>query len=343
MPEKSSPSLSTRPDQIVIALMGMSGSGKSSFIKEVTNCPDIAIGHDLTSGKLSDHRWSKFYLLISKVSETEQVEQYEFHHRGMDYVLIDTPGFDDTYEGNEVIVSRIKEWLSSSFGSGTRLNAIIYLHRITDTRVTGTSSEFLRTFHRICGEQGLKNVILATSFWDDISSVGLGERREKDLTNTRNFWAQMIGKGSKVFRLKPGVDSKLKLLEHIASNCSKITLQMQTEAAAEGHDVRYTSEGRDRIAAFEKEMAEKTEMLRKERLEVERKNDLKYQKERRKRQLEEQSYDKEVTRLKGNLQAQQARVEGELRRQARRRREEELEQQMSKIRIDQAPKIRHSN
>ena len=280
-------------------------------------------------------------MLISVVLETTQVGEYEFPYCGIDYVLIDTPGFDDTYEGNEVIATRLKVLLSLSFGSGTRLNTIIYLHPITDTRITGTSAKILQTFHRICGEQGVKNVIFATSFWDEISSVELGERREKDL---KSFGAQMIGKGSKVFRLQPGIDTKLKLLEHIASDCNEVTSQMQTEGAAEEHDVRYTSEGRDKVAAFEKEMAAKTEMLRKERLEAERENDLKHQKERRKRQLEEQKYDKEMRTLKGGLQAQQARVEGELRRQARmRRKEEELEQQMSKIRIDQTPQIRQGN
>lgn len=38
-------------DDIVMALMGVTGAGKSTFIKRVTDRADIQIGHDLTSGK----------------------------------------------------------------------------------------------------------------------------------------------------------------------------------------------------------------------------------------------------------------------------------------------------
>lgn len=39
---------------IYIALMGLTGSGKSSFIKRVTGRTDVHVGHSLASGK-SDH------------------------------------------------------------------------------------------------------------------------------------------------------------------------------------------------------------------------------------------------------------------------------------------------
>jgi hypothetical protein len=209
----------------------------------------------------------------------------------------------------------------------------VYLHRVTDTRVSGTSSDFLRTFKRICGEKAWKNVLLATTFWDEISSAELGDRRLKEFMTSKDFWADMIEKGSKVVRLRPNDRHKLKVLDYIASKYDKVDLQLQIETAPEESDVLEMSQADDEVSKFKKEMEEKTERLRNERLQAERESETKYQKERRRHQLELQAQEKEMKRVKGNLQAKQARIEGELRRQARRREAEHLEQQMFNVSI----------
>jgi ABC-type proline/glycine betaine transport system ATPase subunit len=38
-------------EDVVIAIMGMTGVGKSTFIRTITGCDDIVIGHGLMSGK----------------------------------------------------------------------------------------------------------------------------------------------------------------------------------------------------------------------------------------------------------------------------------------------------
>lgn len=42
--------VSQQQDPIVIAVMGPTGTGKSSFIKRLTGARDIVIGHGVTSG-----------------------------------------------------------------------------------------------------------------------------------------------------------------------------------------------------------------------------------------------------------------------------------------------------
>jgi len=39
---------------VVIAVMGVTGCGKSSFIKKVTGSSDVKVGGSLTSGKIDD-------------------------------------------------------------------------------------------------------------------------------------------------------------------------------------------------------------------------------------------------------------------------------------------------
>jgi ABC-type transport system involved in cytochrome bd biosynthesis fused ATPase/permease subunit len=42
--------MASQPGDVVIAVMGMTGVGKSSFIQRVTGRKDIRIGHSLSSG-----------------------------------------------------------------------------------------------------------------------------------------------------------------------------------------------------------------------------------------------------------------------------------------------------
>ena len=40
-------------EEVVVAVMGVTGAGKSSFIQDVTGDQNIRIGHDLESGTVS--------------------------------------------------------------------------------------------------------------------------------------------------------------------------------------------------------------------------------------------------------------------------------------------------
>jgi len=195
------------------------------------------------------------------------VQEYRFPYRGIDYVLVDTPGFDDTYTDNEVIAKRVIEWLSNSYRGGVRLNGLIYLHRITDTRMSGSSFENLRMFRELCGDQGLKNVVLTSTFWDTVSNAQ-GEKRQKELETNNQFWSRMIQKGCKTARLDGRKSSCLKILEDIARNNGKVTIQIQKEIVDEGKAIRDTLAARETFLRFQREMEEKArrdaEALRRE-------------------------------------------------------------------------------
>ena len=46
-----STSWSTSTNDVVVGVVGVTGSGKSSFIKRVTQCADIVVGDGIESGK----------------------------------------------------------------------------------------------------------------------------------------------------------------------------------------------------------------------------------------------------------------------------------------------------
>src|SRR5438045_5654951 len=71
--------------------------------------------------------------LTDTVTETSEVNAYRFSHGSTNYVLVDTPGFDDSSMSNEEVTTKILRWLLSSYRSGTRLNGIIYIQQHHET------------------------------------------------------------------------------------------------------------------------------------------------------------------------------------------------------------------
>ncbi|KAF2728663.1 hypothetical protein EJ04DRAFT_546684 [Polyplosphaeria fusca] len=198
---------------VVIAVMGLTGVGKSTFIKNLTGNPDIVIGHGL-------------------MSETNQVKGYSFNHGNTKYTLVDTPGFNDTFESDDTVAKLLLEWLESSYSAGVRLNGIIYLHSIAFPKLHGSALDNLIMFRKLCGNDAFSRIILATTFWSEVEK-GIGEQREKELKQNKLYWGRMIQGGSKVKRLTNTKASALSTLEELGQG-TKITLQAQDEMAVKG-------------------------------------------------------------------------------------------------------------
>ncbi|KAF8858316.1 hypothetical protein BDZ45DRAFT_785836, partial [Acephala macrosclerotiorum] len=120
-----------------IAVVGITGSGKSSSIKRLTEDSTIRVGDSLTS-------------------ETEEIATYTFTHNLTKYALIDTPGFDDTKRDDYDIFPSLTSYLASSYRSGRKLNGIPYLHHIIDQKMQGSALRNLTMFRKLCGEDCLR-------------------------------------------------------------------------------------------------------------------------------------------------------------------------------------------
>ncbi|KAH8702821.1 P-loop containing nucleoside triphosphate hydrolase protein, partial [Phaeosphaeriaceae sp. PMI808] len=203
---------------------GPTGSGKSTFIRQVTGDQRCKVGKSLES-------------------ETLEVHEYRCQYKERTYVLIDTPGFDDSYRSNDEIVKTILVWLEESYRSRKLLSGIIYLHRISDPRMQGSSLENIRMFRRLCGFEALKNVLLVTTFWDTVSDAE-GRRRERELSSNDEFWGRMIKKGSKVKRWSQCSRSDVTkgILDAIVPD-AKRALQAQIEIVDQGKQWEKTDVG----------------------------------------------------------------------------------------------------
>ncbi|KAH6681131.1 hypothetical protein F5X68DRAFT_277541 [Plectosphaerella plurivora] len=164
------------PDDIFIALMGVTGAGKSSFIS--CCCDDSAPVQTV--------------------------------------YLIDTPGFDDSVRTDSQVLREIASWLSRSYTNKIFLHGIIYVHRISDRRMQGSALRNLLAFKRLCGDNGLKKVLLVTTMWDEVPRDE-ATVREEELVSKPEFWGRMIQKGSTTHRHTNTITSARDIITRIVN------------------------------------------------------------------------------------------------------------------------------
>ncbi|KAE8138967.1 hypothetical protein BDV38DRAFT_281527 [Aspergillus pseudotamarii] len=245
-------SVEPQASDIFIAVMGVTGAGKSTFISLVADKP-VRIGNDLKSC-------------------TQEVSVYRCRHsQGVNIWLVDTPGFDDTDRSDTDVLREIATWLTKSFSNAVKLNGMIYLHRITDHRMTGSAKKNLFMFKKLCGKDALKHVILATTMWERVAPDE-GEQREKQLLNTSEFWGEMRTLGAQVERHHNTVASAKRLINIHASKApgeQKTILTIQNEMVTLQKPLDETDAGREVESAlvkerekWQKELAETQQMMK---------------------------------------------------------------------------------
>lgn len=176
----------------IILVMGVTGAGKSYLISKITG-QDAVVGDSLESC-------------------TSEVLGFTVEHPNGDLVtLLDTPGFDDTNKTDTEILELVTDYLLVMYKERIKVTGIIYVQRISDIRMQGTSLKNLLMFEKLCGEKTFENVVLLTTRWDLVDE-NVGIKREKELMD--KYWKTMIHKKSKVMRYKEDADIN-SVVEHL--------------------------------------------------------------------------------------------------------------------------------
>jgi len=124
----------------------------------------------------------------------------------------------------------------------------------------------LRMFKKLCGDNSLANVVLATTMWSKVNPEE-AVRREKELMSKSDFWKYMIDQGSKVFRQDAGKESAMDIVQHLVRRRRPITLDIQKDMVEKGLTLDQTAAGKEvegEIAKQRKMYEEKMERLRKD-------------------------------------------------------------------------------
>ncbi|KAH7129910.1 P-loop containing nucleoside triphosphate hydrolase protein [Dactylonectria estremocensis] len=217
---------------VVILIMGVTGVGKSTFISNFTG-QDTGIGHDLTSFTMG-------------------VNIYSMERNGRRIHLVDTPGFNDTWRSDVDILKELSFIMSQVYRKGMRFGGIIYLHRISDNRVSGTTVKNFTLLEKICGSEAAQRVFLVTTMWDWVDTGKLehdeAERRERRLGAMPNYWQTLCHHGSKMRRHRGTEASAFSIVDElIALNemGGYLTQQIQRELVDENKSLIDTSVGKE--------------------------------------------------------------------------------------------------
>ncbi|KAH7040059.1 P-loop containing nucleoside triphosphate hydrolase protein [Microdochium trichocladiopsis] len=198
----------------------MTGSGKTTFISKVTGRKDLKIGHNLTSC-------------------TRDIEVVETKINGQTVRFVDTPGFSDTHLSDTEVLQMIADYLAAAYKQKMKLSGIIYLHPISDNRVTHHSTKNLEMFRYLTGEKNLKNVVLATSMWDKVTEAE-GTQREQELKD--KFWKLLLTFGAKNVRHNGTPESAVDVAKLLLKN-EPFYLQLQEEMGKHNLPLKDTKAG----------------------------------------------------------------------------------------------------
>jgi len=296
------------PSDIVIAVMGMTGVGKSTLINYFSDEP-VSIGHTLEACT------GKVEIFPSTLPDKTKL------------FLVDTPGFDDTYRSDTDILGEVANWLNDAYAEKIQLTGIIYLHRISDVRLGQAAMKNLRMFKALCGEDGLPSVVLATTRWANVSPED-GIMRETQLKENPNMWKRMIARGSRVWRQDGDDKTALEIIQYLISIKRPVTLKIQEEMG-QGATLDETAAGQEVHAELEKQRQKyekKLEELRQEMAQAIAKKDLERQEELDQFKAEIELKQAQMLESERKLQADREELRRQKEEEARRQREELQEQ-----------------
>ncbi len=221
--------------------MGATGAGKSTFIANATG-QDVKIGPGLGSCMILKPIRRRNN--TNRLTGAEEPEIFKGQINGKKVYFIDTPGFDDSGDLDDAdILEMIAKYLHEFSTDNVQLTAILFLHKITDHRFTGSSKRLQRVFSQVCGHDSFKSVVLGTTMWDELGNESTGSQRETELM-TRGFWGKMIQDGTDCCRLKNSKSSATQLAQ-ILTGKPRTTLQLQTELQQYDGRVVRTSAGKE--------------------------------------------------------------------------------------------------
>ena len=183
---------------------------------------------------------------------TQDVDGYIYvRPNGQRVYLLDTPGFDDTEKDNIRVLRRIAMILYTIYASDRfDLAGVLYLHRISDVRMAGSSLKTMRLIEKLCGESNFGAISVATTMWELVDPE-LAGNRERSLISTPDFFGTLAAGYATIMRHFNTADSAAAIVEHMLRKQRTVILGIQREMVIERKSLKNTAAGQYLLGDFE--------------------------------------------------------------------------------------------
>ncbi|KAH7911609.1 P-loop containing nucleoside triphosphate hydrolase protein [Hygrophoropsis aurantiaca] len=229
--------------QAKILLLGESGAGKSTFINAAAGKEVAKVGHSLQSC----------------TSKTSAFTLTHPNKPGCEVVLIDTPGFDDSWAEDKEILARIVEWLKTTRTAPT---GIIYLHVISHWQMHGSlggfSDAIAMNVVKLSNHMIAQSIVLVTTKWEYCRDKSAGDRRQEE---PRNEWQGMLEHGLKVVRFADSQKSAWEIIDYFINNGPSSSEAIQVELERLLKDTFKTPNPRGRFKGREGDTPKPAEII----------------------------------------------------------------------------------
>ena len=148
-----------------------------------------------------------------------------------------------------------------------KLVGIIYLHRITDNKVSGSCKKMMEVVQNLVGVEAFPHVVLVSTMWQDLArnstALEVARRHEAELEGTEGFWGAICKGGSEVMRWDGSRNSALAMIDYLSLLQSKsgpvllliqqevVDLGLQLSKTKAGKAMRQDSDSKDLISDYQ--------------------------------------------------------------------------------------------
>jgi hypothetical protein len=141
---------------------------------------------------------------------------------------------------------------------GESLGGVIYVHRISDVRFTGTAVKSFKTLLAMCGDKALRNVSIVTNMWGKVTPE-VGISREEELASS--FFKPALDKRAQLLRHSDTIESAHEIIRTVLEN-QRVTLQIQEEMVNQRKKVSETAAGKELRRELDEQAGKRLVQLR---------------------------------------------------------------------------------
>ena len=106
--------------------------------------------------------------------------------------LIDTPGFDDDFDSDPIVLDKIANWTNRLFDNQQEISGILYLHDVSLPRIRGSGLRNLEMLPALIGKHKLDFLTLVTTHWGTRADPAFELKNEEALMTDSKYWQPLL-------------------------------------------------------------------------------------------------------------------------------------------------------